>query len=109
MSGWAKKVFWKETTVEAEGDGFTVRLDGRALKTPAKASLVVPTKEMAEAIAEEWRAQEGEVDPTSMPVTRSANAAIDNQRVKPPNWWRKKPPTIGADTKPIDAKDAAPT
>lgn len=82
MSGWAKKVFWKETTVEAEGDGFTVRLDGRALKTPAKASLVVPTKDMAEAIAEEWRAQDGEVDPTSMPVTRSANAAIDKVAVQ---------------------------
>ncbi|MEX0305116.1 MAG: ATP12 family chaperone protein, partial [Leisingera sp.] len=46
-------------------------------KTPAKAPLVVPTREMAEAIASEWDAQTESVDPGSMPCTRSANAAID--------------------------------
>ena len=77
MSNWKPKRFWKEATVvEAEG-GFTVLLDGRAVKTPAKAPLVVPTRAMAEAIAAEWQAQEKEVDPRTMPVTRSANAAID--------------------------------
>jgi chaperone required for assembly of F1-ATPase len=77
MSNWKPKRFWKEATVvDAEG-GFTVLLDGRAVKTPAKAPLVVPTRAMAEAIAAEWQAQEKEVDPRTMPVTRSANAAID--------------------------------
>jgi len=77
MSTWAAKRFWKETTaIETEG-GWTVQLDGRGVRTPAKAPLVVPTRAMAEAIAAEWDAQEGKVDPTSMPVTRSANAAID--------------------------------
>ncbi|MGA1181319.1 MAG: ATP12 family chaperone protein [Marivivens sp.] len=77
MSNWKPKRFWKEATVvEAQG-GFTVLLDGRAVKTPAKAPLVVPTRAMAEAIAAEWQAQEKEVDPRTMPVTRSANAAID--------------------------------
>jgi chaperone required for assembly of F1-ATPase len=77
MSGWAKKRFWNETSVEEEEDGFAVRLDGRAVKTPAKARLVVPTRAMAEAIAAEWDAQGEEVDPTRMPTTRGANAAID--------------------------------
>lgn len=77
MSTWAAKRFWKEATaVEVEG-GWTVQLDGRGVRTPAKAPLVVPTRAMAEAIAAEWDAQEEKVDPTTMPVTRSANAAID--------------------------------
>lgn len=82
MSGWAKKRFWKETSVEDEEGGFGVRLDGRAVKTPAKAGLVVPTHAMAEAIAAEWEAQDVEIDPRTMPTTRSANAAIDKVRIQ---------------------------
>lgn len=77
MSEWAAKRFWKEATVEGEADGFAVHLDGRPVRTPAKTSLIVPTEEMASAIAVEWAAQEERIDPLSMPVTRSANAAID--------------------------------
>ena len=77
MSGWAAKKFWsKASAVEVQG-GYTVQLDGRAVKTPAKAAFVVPTRAMADAIAEEWDAQGEQVDPLTMPVTRSANAAID--------------------------------
>ncbi len=77
MAEWAAKRFWKETLVQEEGTGFTVKLDGRGVRTPAKAPLVVPTRVMAEAIASEWDAQEDVIDPNTMPVTRSANAAID--------------------------------
>ncbi|PSL18493.1 ATP12 family chaperone protein [Shimia abyssi] len=82
MSDWAKKRFWKTASVlEVEG-GFTVLLDSRALKTPAKAALIVPTRAMAEAVAEEWDAQEEVINPNTMPVTRSANAAIDKVSVQ---------------------------
>jgi len=77
MSGWKAKRFWKEARAEACEGGFTVRLDGRPVKTPAKVALVVPTLAMAEAIAAEWDAQTGEVKPDTMPVTRAANSAID--------------------------------
>lgn len=77
MSEWAAKRFWKETSVTDHPEGFGVALDGRAVKTPAKAPLVVPTRALAEAIAAEWEAQEGKIAPHTMPVTRSANAAID--------------------------------
>ncbi|MFY0311908.1 ATP12 family chaperone protein [Leisingera sp. D0M16] len=77
MSGWAQKRFWKEVSVAESDGGFAVELDGRRVKTPAKAPLVVPTREMGEAIAAEWDAQTESVDPSSMPCTRSANAAID--------------------------------
>lgn len=77
MSDWKPKRFWKAATAtECEG-GFTVLLDARPVRTPAKAALVVPTMTMAEAIAIEWDSQEKELDPRIMPVTRGANAAID--------------------------------
>jgi chaperone required for assembly of F1-ATPase len=82
MSNWAAKRFWKAATVtEAEG-GFGVALDGRAVKTPAKAPLIVPSRALAEAIAAEWDAQVAKIDPTTMPVTRGANAAIDKVRTQ---------------------------
>ncbi len=82
MSNWKPKRFWKEATVVEADGGYTVQLDGRAVKTPAKAPLIVPTRAMAEAIAAEWQAQEKDVDPRTMPVTRSANAAIDKVTVQ---------------------------
>ena len=82
MSGWKAKRFWKEVTVaEAEG-GHTVFLDARPIRTPAKAPLLLPSRSMAEAIAAEWDAVEGAVDPRVMPVTRRANAAIDKVAVQ---------------------------
>lgn len=80
MSAWAAKRFWKAATVvEAEG-GFAVELDGRRVRTPAKTPLILPTRAMAEAVAAEWDAQEATIDPRTMPVTRSANAALDKLR-----------------------------
>ncbi len=77
MSNWKVKRFWTQAVVVRVGDGFTVELDGRRLKTPARADMLLPTSDMAEAMALEWDAQEGEIDPRGMPVTRTANAAID--------------------------------
>lgn len=77
MSGWKAKRFWKEATVEEVEGGWTVRLDARPVKTPAKAPLVLPTRALAEAVADEWEAQQGEVRPDTMPFTRAANSAID--------------------------------
>lgn len=80
MSDWQPKRFWKQTTTAPTDGGYTVLLDGRNVKTPAKAPLTVPTLALAEALAVEWDAQEDKVDPRTMPVTRSANAAIDKVR-----------------------------
>ncbi|MEQ9675661.1 MAG: ATP12 family protein [Roseovarius indicus] len=77
MSEWKAKRFWKEAqVVEAEG-GYAVELDGRPVRTPLKSAMTLPSRAMAEAVAAEWDAQEGEIRPVSMPVTRAANAAID--------------------------------
>lgn len=77
MSEWKAKRFWDKASVVEVENGFSVTLDGRSVKTPAKTLLVVPTRAMAEAIAVEWDAQVEEIDPLSMPVTRSCNAALD--------------------------------
>jgi chaperone required for assembly of F1-ATPase len=77
MSAWAAKRFWTEArAVDTEG-GFTVHLDTRPVRTPAKSPLILPTRAMAEAAAAEWQAQQGKVRPETMPVTRMANSAID--------------------------------
>lgn len=82
MSAWKAKRFWKTATAEGCDGGFTVRLDGRAVKTPAKSAFVLPTLAMAQAAAAEWDAQVKEVRPESMPVTRMANSAIDKVAVQ---------------------------
>ncbi len=73
--------FYEAATVSEEEGGFSVLLDGRAIKTPNKAPLLMPTKALAEAVAKEWQAQADEVLPETMPVTRLVNTVID--RVAP--------------------------
>lgn len=57
--------------------GYRILLDGRPVRTPAKATLSVPGPALAEAIAAEWRAQGTHIDPASMPLTRIANTTLD--------------------------------
>ncbi len=71
------KRFWREETVVAAENGWAIALDGKPMRTPARAPLVVPTRVLADAIAAEWRAQTDEVHPQDMPLTGLANAAID--------------------------------
>ena len=75
------KRFWKEAAVVETEAGYGITLDGKPLRTPAKAFLEVPSKALADAIAAEWNAVDGEVDPRAMRMTGLANAAID--RVAP--------------------------
>ena len=71
------KRFWKSAAVVRVDGGYAVELDGRPVKTPARAELAVPTSALAEAIAAEWNESPDEVDPRAMPLTGLANAAID--------------------------------
>lgn len=57
--------------------GRSIRLDGKHLRTPARAELILPSDALAAAVAEEWRAVEGAIEPAAMPLTGLANAAID--------------------------------
>lgn len=71
------KRFYTDVGVgEGEG-GFTILLDGRPVRTPARGLLAVPTRALAEAMAAEWAAQEREINPFLMPLTRLVNVALD--------------------------------
>jgi chaperone required for assembly of F1-ATPase len=71
------KRFYKAVSVTEADGGFTVTLDGKPIRTPARASFVVPSRALAEQVAAEWDGQQDEVLPQSMPMTGLANAAID--------------------------------
>ena len=71
------KRFWKDVAVEPQDRGWAIALDGRPVRTPAGAALVVPSEALAEGIAAEWRSVEDDIDPHAMPMTGLANAAID--------------------------------
>lgn len=77
MTEWKAKRFWNKASVRGTDGGYTVHLDDRPVRTPSKSALLVPTEALAARIAVEWDAQEGVIDPLSMPFTRSANSAID--------------------------------
>ena len=72
------KRFWKDVTITAERG---IALDGRPVRTPGRLALILPTDTLADAVAGEWRAVEGEIDPRRMPLTGLANTAIE--RVAP--------------------------
>ena len=78
MTEWVKKRFWSDVAiVEGAHQRFSVTLDGRAIKTPQQKLLEVPTRAVADMIAQEWDAQVETIDPNTMPATRAANVAID--------------------------------
>ena len=68
------KRFYKQVAV---GEDFAVLLDGKPIKTPANARLALPTSQLAEAVAREWRMQAATIDPASMMLTKLSNTAID--------------------------------
>lgn len=77
MSDWKAKRFWTEATVQAEENGWTVRLDGKPIRTPLKTPVHMPTRALADGAAAEWQAQDGVIDPLSMPLMRAVNATLD--------------------------------
>lgn len=75
------KRFWKSAKAVKDGGGWGVELDGKPLRTPARAPLSVPTEALAQAMAAEWNGAPKTFEPRSMPLTGLANAAVD--RVAP--------------------------
>ncbi|HWA30078.1 MAG TPA: ATP12 family protein [Rhizomicrobium sp.] len=74
------KRFYKDVSVREESGAWRVLLDGRVLKTQGKAAVELPNRALAEAVADEWRAQGEDIDPSSMYLTRLTFAAIDGAK-----------------------------
>ena len=68
---------YKDVSVTAREEGYGVTLDAAPLRTPLGKELLVPSSHLAEAIAAEWRAQEGTVDKDGMKTTQLACIALD--------------------------------
>ncbi len=69
---------WEAVTPpETPGASFRVLLDGKAVRTPAKAEMTLPARALAEAIAAEWQAQGEDVVARSLVLTGLAWTAID--------------------------------
>lgn len=73
-----KPRFYATVGVVDDGPGaFSVTLDDRRIRTPAGTSFILPARPLAAAVAAEWDAQAGFVDPSRMPLTRLSNTIID--------------------------------
>jgi chaperone required for assembly of F1-ATPase len=72
------KRFYKEVQVIEGPEGFGVALDGKVIKTPGRVPITVPFRALADAVAVEWRAQEVEVRPHTMPMMQLAATVIDH-------------------------------
>jgi chaperone required for assembly of F1-ATPase len=68
------KRFYRDVAVTSDN---AIALDGKTLRTPRGAPAGLPTRALAEAMAEEWRAQGEVIDAQAMPLTKLANTAID--------------------------------
>jgi len=72
------KRFWKTSQLlPHEAGGWSILLDERPLRTPARVPLIVPGEALARAIAQEWDEQGEDIAPHTMPMTGFANATID--------------------------------
>lgn len=77
------KRFYKEVTLADTDGGVAVHLDGRAVRTPGRAPVILPTPAAAQLVADEYAAQGEEINPVSMPATRLVNTAIDGVAREP--------------------------
>lgn len=73
------KRFYTSVAVEraATPGAYRITLDGRPVRTPAKALLELPREAFAAAVAEEWAGQGEVIDQRAMPLTAYACTAID--------------------------------
>jgi len=77
MIGQARR-FFRQATIAPVADGaFAIMLDERELKSPAGARVLVPTRALAEAVAEEWESQAEQIEPRTMQITQMVFAALD--------------------------------
>ena len=72
-----RKRFYKAVGVEPVNHGFLIKLDGRPVKTPGKADVLLVARALADAIAAEWDVQAEKINPHAMPLTQIACTAID--------------------------------
>ena len=71
------KRFYKAAEAVAVAGGWQVMLDGRGVKTQGSRAQVVPGVALAKALAAEWAAQQGKIDPATFVLRDMADYALD--------------------------------
>lgn len=69
--------FYKEVSLGEADGGWQLLLDGKPMRTPAREPLVLPTRQLAEAVAAEWARQAEYVELDDMCQMQFSCAAID--------------------------------
>lgn len=72
------KRFYKAVTLAESPEGYAVLLDARTVRGPRGGKVVLPTRALAQMVAEEWAAQGETLEIADMHATRLANTAIDS-------------------------------
>ncbi|MDX6805147.1 ATP12 family chaperone protein [Terrihabitans rhizophilus] len=71
------KRFYKSADIQPAEAGYAVVLDGRGVRTPGRNPVVTPWESLSQALAAEWNAQVDVINPSTMPLSRIVNSAID--------------------------------
>jgi chaperone required for assembly of F1-ATPase len=69
--------FYKTVDVSEAQGGFTVLLDGRRMRAPKGAALILPTRALADQVAEDWAGQGETLEFAVMHANRLANTALE--------------------------------
>jgi chaperone required for assembly of F1-ATPase len=72
-----RRRFYSNVAVAEATGGFAVTLDDKPIRTPSGRKVIVPVREIAEAIVAEWEAQSEFIELMTMPMTRFANSVVD--------------------------------
>ncbi|NQZ14426.1 MAG: ATP12 chaperone family protein [Alphaproteobacteria bacterium] len=109
------KKFYTMVSANKVDEGYAIQLDGKTVQTPLKQDLVAPTQALADAIVQEWSAQDEDVKPDTMPLSQILITAIDKIRDRDAItdnmmkyldtdlvcYWAKKPPELAAKQKEV--------
>ena len=74
------KRFYQSVSVQEGAAGYSVYLDKRAVQSPLKHDVVLPSQALAEAVATEWDTagrDETDIDPSLMPIFSMAVTVAD--------------------------------
>src|ERR1700722_17511449 len=71
-----RKRFYATAAVAESANGFAITLDGRPIRKPSGREVTAPARQIADAIAAEWNAQGGDINPLTLPLTRFAKSLV---------------------------------
>ncbi|KAK5582242.1 hypothetical protein RB653_003825 [Dictyostelium firmibasis] len=74
---WYKTASIARTEPENPDQGYYPLIDDRKMRTPSNHLIITPSKEIAYAVAAEWRAQEKYIKPSRLPITQTIITCLD--------------------------------